>query len=114
MVSDKNNDNNTFEEIEVEAVILEDDHGNEHEFMVLETFNIEDDTYYVLLPPDEAEEAVIMKLIVDEDGEECFVDIEDDDEWARAEATWNEILDDEFAEDDEESASEEPTDEDSP
>jgi len=102
---DSDKDNGALEDIELEAVILEDDNGNEHEFMVLETFNIEDDTYYVLLPPDEAEEAVILKLVVDEDGEECFVDIEDDEEWERAEATWNEILDAEFEDDEEEEES---------
>jgi uncharacterized protein YrzB (UPF0473 family) len=84
-------------EMELESVVLVDDNGNEQEFMVLETFGIEDATYYVLLPPDEAEEAVILKLVVGEDGEESLVDIEDDEEWEKAEAVWNELLDEEFA-----------------
>ena len=115
MASDNDNnvnDNNVYEEIELESVVLEDDDGNEHEFMVLETFSIEDATYYVLLPPDEAEEAVILKLVVDENGDECFVDIEDDEEWERAESAWNEILDLEFAQEDEEEAGDEDDGED--
>jgi len=81
------------DEMELEVISLTDDNGDEQEFIVLESFEMEGSTYYVLLPPDEDEEAVILKLVLDENEEESLVDIEDDEEWAKAEALWNSLLD---------------------
>ena len=94
------NEKDTCDEMELEAVVLVDDNGQEQEFIVLESFEMEGSTYYVLLPPDEEEEAVILKLVVGENDEESLVDIEDDEEWEKAEAVWNALLDEYADEDD--------------
>ena len=57
---------------------LLDEEGNEHEFEVIDTYEMEDDRYLALLPvladDDElleyAVELVILKVVSDEEGEE--------------------------------------------
>lgn len=78
------------EEYQPDLVSLSDDEGNEYNFEVLDSFD-EDDTQYVAMTPyaeeDEVDEEldgslVIMK-VVEENGENYFVEIEDDDEYER-------------------------------
>ena len=78
------------EEYQPDLVSLSDDKGNEYNFEVLDSFD-EDDTQYVAMTPyaeeDEVDEEldgslVIMK-VVEENGENYFVEIEDDDEYER-------------------------------
>ena len=40
----------------------------------------------------EEEEAVVMKIILDEEGEEVFADIESDEEWDKVEKAYAEML----------------------
>ncbi len=95
-------DINKQEEIEEEAfdiVVLNDDEGNEHEFMHLATVEVEGNTYFVLLPVEETEddddeaEAIILKLGKDENGEDMLMDIEDDEEWEKVADAWEEMED---------------------
>lgn len=64
---------------------LEDEDGNEHEFELIETCEKNGNTYYALAPidddskDDEYCEYVILKKVI-ENGEECWVSIDDPDE----------------------------------
>jgi len=110
IMADDNKSNNGFdtdEDDSFDVVVLNDDEGNEHEFMVLSTINMDENTYYVLLPLEETEEeteeeadAIILKLGVDENGEEMLFDIEDDEEWEKVADAWEE-MEDELISDDE-------------
>lgn len=90
------------EEETFDIVVLNDDEGKEHEFMHLASLEVDGNTYYVLLPVDEAEdededeaEAIILKLGKDENGEDMLFDIEDDEEWEKVADAWDEMEEDE-------------------
>ncbi|MDR1603769.1 MAG: Holliday junction resolvase RuvX [Gracilibacteraceae bacterium] len=106
----------TPEEELVDSVVLTDDEGAEHEFIHLETLEVDGNTYFVLLPTgaeddedededededvdeeydedDDEIEAIILKLEKNEKGEEILVDIEDDEEWEKVSDAWEELDD---------------------
>ena len=67
------------EELE-NIIVLTDDEGNDVEFEWLDTIQMNDQTYVVVLPTDEdAEEVVILKMEQDEE-EDTFVGLDDEDE----------------------------------
>ena len=71
----------TFE-FEQEVFTLTDEEGNESEFELLGELNIDDNTYLALIPLDgDEDEYVILKVEVDENGDELLVTIDDDDEF---------------------------------
>lgn len=71
-----------FEEMETEATLitLEDEEGNEVEFEFLDVVEHDGEEYIVLIENDEdADEVVILKInVIDEETEE-YVSIEDDE-----------------------------------
>ena len=89
-------DNNEIYDPEIYT--LTDDEGNELEFALLGSLEHEGSVYKALVPVDEngeetSDEYVILKLGVDEDGEDILETIEDDEEWENI----ADIFDDEFA-----------------
>lgn len=103
-MTDKINKEEELEEETFDIVVLNDDEGNEHEFMHLASLEVEGSTYFVLLPVEETEdddeeeaEAIILKLGKDENGEDMLMDIEDDEEWEKVADAWEEMEDDEDA-----------------
>ncbi len=89
---------------EFPVLVLVDEEGTEHEFELLAELEIENETYRVLIPlfsfaeedEDEDEvEVVILKVLVDEEGNELLGDIEDDDEWERVADAWQELVENE-------------------
>jgi uncharacterized protein YrzB (UPF0473 family) len=66
--------------------VLTDEEGNELNFEHIDTFDLKDDTYVVMIPLDEAldeneeAEVVIFKLGEDEEGNEVLLTIEDEAE----------------------------------
>ncbi|MCR4426319.1 MAG: DUF1292 domain-containing protein [Firmicutes bacterium] len=104
---------------EESIVTLVDEDGKEKDFTVTEVVEIDDAKYAVLVPveslsEDEDEEfceedAYILRIETDENGEEILTDIEDDDEYERVlealEALDEE--DDDFDEDEDEEDEEE-------
>ncbi len=71
-------------EEEVQIFTLTDENGVENDFELLHSMEIEGATYLALIPVSEDEngEYVILKLI-EEDGEEVLVTIDDDDEFEK-------------------------------
>ena len=77
---------------------LVDEDGVEHEFEVVDTLDKDDNTYLALIPVvdennigDADGELVILKVI-EEDGEEFLIAIEDDDEFEKVEDYFNDLL----------------------
>ncbi|OEF96308.1 DUF1292 domain-containing protein [Desulfuribacillus alkaliarsenatis] len=92
-------------EHEESTVVLTDEEGNEHEFELLTILEVEEVNYAVLLPliqpeatdVDEEieEEAIILRIAQDEDGNDILQEIEDDAEWDRVAAEYDKLVDEE-------------------
>ena len=81
-------------------LVLVDEDNNEHEFVIVEILKLEKGEYAVLEPlaeEDEEDGAVVFK-IVEVDGEEQLIDIDDEDEWNEVVDYWNALVDAEEAE----------------
>ncbi|MBR5773789.1 MAG: DUF1292 domain-containing protein [Clostridia bacterium] len=82
-----------------DIITVEDENGKKHNFEILETTELDGERYVALLPVyDEASEMlesdgelVILK-VVDENGEDVLVTIDDDDEFDRVATVFEEIL----------------------
>lgn len=90
------------------VVILTDEDGVETEFEIITMLEVEENQYCVLYPVDsDDEDAIVLKLIQNEDGEDMLTEIEDDEEFekvAEAYEEWAEENEDfgEYSEDEEE------------
>lgn len=67
--------------IDGEFYTLTDEEGNESQYELIGSVEMDGNTYLALIPETESEEYVILKLVADENGEEMLVTIEDDDEF---------------------------------
>lgn len=82
-----------------EVIVLEDEDGTEHNFVLGEVLTVEGKEYAVLLPIDEdLEEGVIFRIDGEEGDQMVLSDIESDEEWQKVVDAYNEQL----GEDDEE------------
>lgn len=61
-------------------IVLTDDEGNDVEFEWLDTIEMNDKSYVVVLPTEEDEEEVVILKIEPEDDEDTFVGLDDEDE----------------------------------
>jgi uncharacterized protein YrzB (UPF0473 family) len=69
-------------ENEVDKITLLDEDGKEKEFDVVTKLDIEQNEYVIVIPSDgDEEEAVALKIIKDEEGNEVLVSIEDENEF---------------------------------
>ncbi len=67
-----------------ERIVLLDEEGTEHGFSVVDSIELDDVVYVVLLPEVEPENgAVIFRVDQDDNGEDVLSEIEDDDEFDR-------------------------------
>lgn len=96
---DHNHDHD--QDFEDEIIVLEDESGKEHNFVLGEVLNVDGKDYAVLLPIDEdLEEGVIFRIDGEENDQMILSDIESDEEWERVVNAYNEQMD-EFDEEDE-------------
>ena len=106
---------NTMEnqDYEQNLLTLTDEEGQEHEFEIVDTMDLDDERYMALVPVfadpqdslEDSADLVILKVVPDdESGEELLQTIEDDDEFNRVADLFMERLEDyfEFEEADEE------------
>lgn len=68
-----------------DVIVMVDEDGNEEEFEFLDSIEMDGNRYVVLLPykeeeTEEDEEEVVILKAVHENGDESFVNIEDEDE----------------------------------
>lgn len=70
---------------DTEIITLTDEEGNEIEFEVIASLEIDGNIYYALMPVADNEngECVLLKLEKDEDGEDVLSTIDDDDEYEK-------------------------------
>ena len=70
-------------ENEVKTITLLDENENEIEFEVVTKLDIEENEYLVVVPADSYEtEAVLLKIVLDEEGNEALASVDDPDEFA--------------------------------
>ena len=80
------NKKNELQEEESTFCMLQDENGDEHEFEVIAQCEYQGATYYAMIPAldsdmdDEFCEYVILKEIVDANGEESLVSVDDNEE----------------------------------
>lgn len=75
--------NNTIPEEEAEGIVtMVNEDGEKHDFLHLDSFELNGETYVVLLPADEGDEdcedVLIYTLIIEEDGSETLMPIDDE------------------------------------
>ena len=78
--------NNIPEEFDSEIYTLTDEDGNDAEFELLAKLEDNGITYLAMAPLDETadeDEYVVLKVELDETGEETVVSVDDDDEFER-------------------------------
>lgn len=98
-----------------DVIVLTDDEGKEHEFELIDVLEVDDHEYAVLAPLNggsedseegaedfDEDEAIILRVDTDENGERVFSDIEDDEEWEKVAEAWESSLDEEEWDDEDE------------
>lgn len=66
----------------LENITLTDEEGNDVEFEVITKLEIEETEYFIVSPvDDDNEDAIALKVIKGEDGEEYFATVEDEEEF---------------------------------
>ena len=78
-----------------QIITLLDENGQETDFEVIATLEVNESEYAILMPLDsEREEAFIFKM-VQEEGEYVLECVEDDEEFEAVSAAYEELMDDE-------------------
>lgn len=81
-----------------QIIVLLDEDDKEHEFMLMDSLEVKGTDYVVLLPLEEADpqaevqEAIVMRVDTNDDGQEILCEIEDDDEWESVAEAWENAL----------------------
>lgn len=95
-MADEHQHTHDHEHDEDEVIVLEDENGQEHQFILGEVLTVEGKDYAVLLPIDEElEEGVIFRIDGEEGDQMVLAEIEDDDEWQKVVDAYNDDLFDE-------------------
>ena len=71
-------------ENDVTSIVLTDEDGKEAEFDIITKLDIEDKEYVIVAPKEDedGDEAIALRIDVDEDGNEVLVTVDDDSEFA--------------------------------
>ncbi|PKM88547.1 MAG: DUF1292 domain-containing protein [Firmicutes bacterium HGW-Firmicutes-12] len=80
-----------------EKIVLIDEEGVEHEFILIDMLEVDGQEYAILEPleieeEEEEAEAIILKVTKDENDEDILTDIEDDEEWEKVADKWQELI----------------------
>ena len=102
-MADNKNIDKDLEITEEEALIitLTDEDGTDIEFEVIGEAVLDDVTYYAMMPVENANaedgivEYVLLKKEQDEDGEDLFITLDDEDEFEKVAAYFDELFDSE-------------------
>lgn len=74
------------------TILLEDEEGQEHEFLVVDILELDGEQYVFLLPVEEmGDEALVLKVGWDEEGKEVLYEIESEEEWERVAEAWRKL-----------------------
>lgn len=89
---------------EKDVVILTDEEGLEHQFIIVDMVEVETGVYAMLMPMEiegEDDDYYVIMKVVKEDGEEVLMTIEDDDEYQAVAQAIEELYSEEDEEDQE-------------
>jgi uncharacterized protein YrzB (UPF0473 family) len=75
-----------------DVIIVSDEDGNEHELVMVYTFQMDGHAYGVLIDRNDPEADGFIYKIVEEEDAAVLVDIEDENEWNRAAAFYNDVI----------------------
>ena len=82
-----------------DVVVLVDEEGYEHQFAVVDVFQVKENQYAILVPvsgelgedgdelDEESEEAFIFRL-VERDGEQALEEVDEEEEWQQVAEEW--------------------------
>lgn len=84
-------DNEQFEE--EYTVSIPDEEGNEVEMILVDTFEVDGLMYAILLEKHNLEEDAVILKLTEKDGDTYLEDISDDEEWAKVEAAYHQLVD---------------------
>ncbi|MGF7431536.1 DUF1292 domain-containing protein [Thermoanaerobacterium thermosaccharolyticum] len=80
-------------ELNNDIIELIDEEGNEVDFELISSFELDDARYAVVAPVDsDSDDAYILRVEQDENGEDIFVGIEDEDEFNDVVEAYNELM----------------------
>ncbi|WP_018887501.1 DUF1292 domain-containing protein [Paenibacillus massiliensis] len=74
------------------VLTLTDEDGNDVEMVLVETFDVEDKVYALLLERGNPEADGIILRLQEENEEMMLYNIEDEEEWKRVEEAYNELV----------------------
>ena len=67
--------------------------------LFIDSIEVDEQQYAILAPilddEEESEEAIILKIGKDENGDDILFDIEDDEEWEKVADAWQELIEEE-------------------
>jgi len=75
-----------------DVIIVSDEDGNEHELVMVYTFQMDEQAYAVLIDRNDPEADGFIYRLVEEEDSAILVDIEDAGEWERVAAFYNQIV----------------------
>lgn len=84
---------------DIDTVVFRDEDGEEIEFEVLDFIQVDEREYVIVAMPDSDDEAFILRVETDEQGNETYVTIDDDAEWDHVAEAYEELLEEEDDED---------------
>jgi uncharacterized protein YrzB (UPF0473 family) len=85
---------------EQDLVVLVDEEGNEHSFVLCDMIEVDDQSYALLTPAEPEEDddededvdtVYIFRMVDDENGEKQLISVDDDEELERVFAAWEEL-----------------------
>lgn len=77
---------------EDDVFVLTDENGVDHEMVMVYTFEAGDQAYAVLIDRNDPEADGVIFRIEEENGDAFLVNIEDDEEWEKVVAIYDEIV----------------------
>ena len=86
---------------EKDIVVLNDEEGNEHQFIIIDMVELDQDVYAILMPLEimeeetDEDECCILLKVVEEGDEEILMTIEDDEEYDKVSAAIEALYEDE-------------------
>ncbi|GKU25310.1 DUF1292 domain-containing protein [Clostridium folliculivorans] len=67
----------------IDTIVLLDEDGIETEFEVITKLDIEENEYVIVVPVDGSEDdAIALKIVTDEEGNDALITVEDEEEFA--------------------------------
>ncbi|WP_127579718.1 DUF1292 domain-containing protein [Paenibacillus koleovorans] len=96
-MSDHQHDDNCGcgDEHDEDVFLVTDEDGNEHEMVIVYTFESQNQAYAVLIDRNDPEADGMIFRVEEQDEDAFLVNIEDDEEWNRVSAIYDQIVEEE-------------------